>query len=383
MKILLVNVWMDTERGGGTAERTRHLALHLTKLGCECSILTMGDTPWRGEFERAGVTVISTRYLGERFPIPLFASLRLFGLVREADVVVVLGFWFLLAPAACLVAHLSRTILVLCPAGSLTRFGRSALLKRVYYDLMGRRMLGAATSVMATTRQERDLLISDFATPIDTIFISPNGIDPPVGEAIDVELPAGRIILFVGRLAAIKAPDVLLEAFAQVAGKVPGALLVLTGPDHGLRAQLERRTHELGLSASVHFTGLVDERTRTGLLKRAELLVVPSHSEVMSLVALEAGAMGVPVVLTDQCGFDEVADIDGGLVVKADPRALAVAIERMMSDPVAAADKGQRLRKFVLTRYTWRSVAGDLLEKLSLLRSRNHRAAHTQLGSSQ
>jgi hypothetical protein len=63
MNIVLVNIWLDPERGTGIAERTRRLARSLVDLGCACSLVTMGSTPWhmrdlvieRGE-DRARVT---------------------------------------------------------------------------------------------------------------------------------------------------------------------------------------------------------------------------------------------------------------------------------------------------------------------------------------
>ena len=143
---------------------------------------------------------------------------------------------------------------------------------------------------------------------------------------------------------------------------MPDAVLVFAGPDFGLRPQLEKRVSDLGLRAFVHFTGYVGEQQRTWLLQKADLLVVPSHSEVMSLVVLEAGAMGVPVVLTDQCGFDEVAEVNGGFVVNVSASAIADAIIRLMSEPVSLKNRGELLRQFVLTAYAWRKVAVELME---------------------
>ena len=368
VNIVLVNVWMDAERGGGTAERTRHLALHLARLGCKCTIVTMGSTPWAKEFEEVGIDLVSVRFLGQRFPIPLLHPVSLFRVFRKANVVHVMGFWFLLAAACCGLARITRSQLVLCPAGSLTKFGRSSALKQLYFAAFGRSMLKAARSIVATTEQEKALLISDFSVPAKSIFLSPNGIEPPYGaSSVSLEIPMGQIILFVGRLTAIKAPDLLLEAFIPVAAAIPDVSLVIAGPDLGLGPQLEERVAQLRLESRVRFTGFVNEQQRTALLGRASLLVVPSHSEVMSMAALEAGAMGVPVVLTDQCGFDNVAKIGGGLVVKVDKAALADAILRMMSDDGASKASGARLRAFVLENYAWQKVVSELLDHFRIL----------------
>lgn len=86
------------------------------------------------------------------------------------------------------------------------------------------------------------------------------------------------------------------------------------------------------------------------------------------MVALEAGAMGVPVLLTDQCGFDEVAEIGGGLVVGVDEHALTEAMLQIMTDENVAQRMGDRLRAFVLANYAWEKVAGKLRYHFDTLR---------------
>lgn len=71
--------------------------------------------------------------------------------------------------------------------------------------------------------------------------------------------------------------------------------------------------------------------------------------------------MGVPVLLTDQCGFNEVATINGGRVVPVDIAALSEAMQEMMTDNDALEISGRKLRAFVLQRYDWPNVARDLL----------------------
>jgi glycosyltransferase involved in cell wall biosynthesis len=329
--------------------------------------VTSGSSPWNEEFTEAGIEVMQVRFLGQRFPIPLLNPIRIVRLFREADVVQVMGFWFLLAAVCCAIALVAGTPLVLCPAGSLSRYARNSTLKRFYFAAVGRYMIRSAATIVATTEQEKLLLISDFHVAPESILISPNGIAPyESGSPFEFEQKE-RFILFLGRLTAIKAPDLLLEAFVQVAVAIPDVSLVIAGPDLGLRAQLEERVAQLRLESRVRFTGYVNEEQRTALLGKASLLVVPSHSEVMSMVALEAGAMGVPVVLTDQCGFDDVAKIGGGLVVEVDRAALADAIVRMMSDDNALKASGARLRAFVLENYAWQKVASRLLDHFRML----------------
>jgi glycosyltransferase involved in cell wall biosynthesis len=362
MNIVFVNVWLDPERGAGTAERTRRLARHLSDLGCVCSIVTMGGSRWHGELTTAGIRVYSCAHLGRRFPIPLVHPLDLWRTIRHSDVVHIMGYWYLLAAFVYLFARLVRKPVIVCPAGELSAFDRRRLHKRLYHRLIGQRMMTGAASIVATTVAERDYIMTDFGPVLPSIIVSPNGIALPTApERNDLRLPEAPFVLFLGRLTAIKGPDLLVEAFAQICNNFPDLHLVVAGPDLGMGRRLEDRVCELGIARRVHFLGFVDEGQRRYLYRKARLLAVPSRSEVMSMVALEAGAMGVPVLLTDRCGFQEVAECSGGLVVAPDQTALASGLASMLSDPTALGAMGERLRSFVLQQYAWPAVACDLL----------------------
>lgn len=368
MNIVLVNIWLDPERGTGTAERTRQLARSFAELGCRCSLVTMGPTPWRDEFTAAGIRVHSIGCFGRTYPIPLLRPIELWRVVRGADVIHVMGYWYFLAAAVCLVARLACKPLVICPAGELLAFDPRELLKRLYHRLIGRHMIAGAASIIAITARERDQLIQSFRVDPSRIVTFPNGISTSQApESGTLRSPAESFVLFVGRLATVKAPDLLVEAFAAVGDAFPQVHLVMVGPDFGMRSGLDKRIRELGIAERVHFLGFIDEGHRQYLYRRAALLVVPSRSEVMSVVALEAAAVGTPVLLTDRCGFDEIAEIGGGLVVAADQQALAEGLRVMLSDQAALRHMGERLRRFALERYTWPIVARRMLDHFASL----------------
>jgi glycosyltransferase involved in cell wall biosynthesis len=227
-------------------------------------------------------------------------------------------------------------------------------------------MIAGAASIIAITARERDQIIEEFKFPSSRVIIIPNGIAPPFVPEIDnLSLPTAPIVLFVGRLTAIKGPDLLIEAFAQISDTFPDVHLVMVGPDLGMRSWLETRTKKIGIEHRVHFLGFISEGQRRYLYRRAKLLAVPSRSEVMTMVALEAAVEGTPVILTDRCGFDEVSEVGGGLVVSANQAALAQALTTMLSDHAALRVMGERLRSFVLDRYPWPGVAARLFDHLA------------------
>lgn len=168
--------------------------------------------------------------------------------------------------------------------------------------------------------------------PRDRIVVIPNGLDHERysrgPDAADEDL-----VVFVGRLEYYKGVDVLLEAWPRVLAERPGARLVLVGAGTA-EGELRRRAGGGRLGASVSFEGFVSEEEKIAWMRRATVVVQPSHKEGWGLTVLEANACGTPVVATDVPGLrDSVrADRTGLLVRKGDPADLAAGIVRVLGD---------------------------------------------------
>ncbi|MBA4862208.1 glycosyltransferase family 4 protein [Streptomyces sp. PSKA54] len=165
---------------------------------------------------------------------------------------------------------------------------------------------------------------------------------PPLEETI-LQLsrtPAqGPVVVCVGRLCPQKGQDVLLRAWPEITRAVPDARLVLVGdgPDR-------ERLRTLA-SSGVLFAGAVDG-TRDWM-RAADVVVQPSRWEGMALAPLEAMACGRPVVLTDVSGARE--SLPPGhdrhcLVPPDDPRALAHAVGRLLTNPQLRDALGRQAR---------------------------------------
>lgn len=133
------------------------------------------------------------------------------------------------------------------------------------------------------------------------------------------------VAVCVARFHPIKGVDVLVEAWATLVEDRPEAVLLLAG-DGPMRAALEARASELRLHERVRFLGY-QEDVRS-VLWAADLAIVPSRSEGLSIAALEAMATGLPVVASRVGGLPEIVshDRNGLLVEPEDPCALAKAL---------------------------------------------------------
>ncbi len=90
--------------------------------------------------------------------------------------------------------------------------------------------------------------------------------------------------------------------------------------------------------------------------RAADLLVIPSRREAMSIVVLEAGISGTPVLMTDQCGFNEIAETGGGMVVAASVGDLQKGLVDLLKDRAGLKLSGQHLKAFVSRHFLWDSI---------------------------
>jgi glycosyltransferase involved in cell wall biosynthesis len=162
------------------------------------------------------------------------------------------------------------------------------------------------------------------------------------------------LVVSVGRLLPEKGHDVLLKAFARVAGEFAEWRLTIVG-EGSQRVPLTELARDLGVGERVKLTGWLE--APEGVLARAGIFVMSSQYEGFSNALLEAIGAGLPVVTTACGGADEMVDAEtNGFVVPVDDvDALSRAMRRLMSDPVLrqrmAASAGA-----VAQRYTPRAV---------------------------
>ena len=198
----------------------------------------------------------------------------------------------------------------------------------------------------------------------DRRAVIPNPVDfaELEGAAPPLALPWPHAILAMGRLAPEKGFDLLIEAFARVAGRFPDWGLAILG-EGGLRGKLESLAAERGLAGRVLLPGAVP--APGGTLKRAELFVLSSRWEALPMALIEAMACGLAVVATE-CMAGPADWIRPGqnavLVPTEDVAGLAAAIEGLMQDPARRRLLGQNaapsVRRFDLDRIVglWEAV---------------------------
>ena len=176
--------------------------------------------------------------------------------------------------------------------------------------------------------------------------------------------PEAPLILFVGRLTAVKGVEALIEAMPAALAAQPEARLVVLGRGE-LEGPLEARVHQLGIDDAVRLRyEFVPEAERIAHYAACDLAVFPSTYEPFGIVCLEAMAMGKPVVVGARgvVGFREQVIPSGpeqtGLHVNGqDPADIGWGLAEALREPARLAAWGRAARERALGHFTWAHAA--------------------------
>lgn len=216
--------------------------------------------------------------------------------------------------------------------------------------------------VTAVGRFVKQALIDKEAIAAGRIEVVYNGIDPEkfrtssgdARRAVRAELALGDdqpVALQVARFHPVKDHGTALRAFAQVARRLPAAVLLLAGEGE-LRAALEALTAELGIQGNVRFLGVRSDVPR--LMAAADVFVLSSLSEGISVTLLEAMGCELPIAATDVGGNGEVvlANTTGLLSPRQDAPKLAENLLALLGDAGLRRRLGQAGREHLLRQFT-------------------------------
>lgn len=235
-----------------------------------------------------------------------------------------------------------------------------------------------ADRVVAGSVAEARDLIRLYGASRDRICVAQPGVDPrltlparPEGLRRRLHLADRRVVLFCGRLEPLKGADTLVDAIATLTADpdFSDVAVLVVGEDSGdarlaggERARLKERVRDSGLADRVRFLGAVSHDRVADYFALADVCVVPSRTESFGLVALEAQAMGTPVVAAAVGGLTEIVvdGVTGILVRDRDPRRYAEAIATVLADPARREAMGEAARHRAAG-FTWTRAVDRLL----------------------
>lgn len=242
-------------------------------------------------------------------------------------------------------------------------------------------VLAIADRIIAATPAEQQQLIDYYHADPTKLSVIPPGVDPERFHPIDakaakrkVGIPCGDAnILFVGRIEPLKGVDTLLRAMSILQERHPeaikGTCLAIVGGDpwnedrDSEMARLQQLRTDLKIHDLVTFLGARDQDTLPYYYAGAEMVIMPSHYESFGMVALEAMAMGTPVIASEVGGLAHLVQhgVNGFHVPSRDPEALAARILELLTNDELRTRLGQQARAYT-RRYHWSSIVERMLD---------------------
>lgn len=336
LRVTVLDSWSrDPARGSGTAVATRGLVGALRSLGHDVTVLRPSATAREDGSGPPGL------------PRRLLYNLRLRRRVEPTGMDLLVGTDLdgVFLPSRLPVPY------VVALRGVAADEARhdlgAARLERRVATWLERRNTAHADLVTTPSAYSARVASRAYAIPDEGVAVVPEGIDVDLWEGLRANPPPRPdprpTILSVARQYRRKNTRALLAALPRVFQDVPGARCRIVGGGPELPA-LRRQTRSLGLEERVELLGALpdDERVRVEYL-HADCFCLPTLQESFGIVFLEAMAAGLPVVASNRAAVPEVVPHgEAGLLVDPDdPRALARALVRILSDPGARDRMGR------------------------------------------
>jgi glycosyltransferase involved in cell wall biosynthesis len=171
-----------------------------------------------------------------------------------------------------------------------------------------------------------------------------------------------KVILFVGNLDINKRPDLLVKALPGIKELFPEIILIFAGRDEGMQKSCEEIAAELNVIKDVKFLGFISDEDKHLLYDAADVFALVSDKESFGTVMVEAMAHQLPVVVTDARGPKSVIKngINGLVINRDDPKALAEAIISILSDEKLKKSLAENARKSAEENYRIESIVSKI-----------------------
>ena len=226
--------------------------------------------------------------------------------------------------------------------------------------------------IIAISKATRDDIVRHYPFASEKIIVTLLGFDSKkfnsqvssndVRRICDKYHIVDDYILYLSTLKPSKNIGGLLEAFAKINDRELNIKLIIAGKKGWMYEQIFKKVQTLGLTERVVFTDFVPEEDKPALMAGAKVLVCPSFWEGFGMIALEAMAVGTPVVVSDIASFPEVVGKAGILVNPKDPTSIATGIEKVLNMPEKQYNELVARGAAQAKKFSWEKVAKQTLE---------------------
>lgn len=378
MKILMLSWEYPPRVVGGISRVVHDLSHKLVKDGQDVTVVTYrdGDVPYFEDDDGVKVHRVDNFMISPNNFIDWVMQLNFNMVAKAGEIISKEGKFDVIHAHDWLAAYAAKTlktsfdIPMVCTIHA-TEAGRNSGIRtdmQKYINDTEWLLTYEASEVIVNSNYMKSEIQRLFGLPFEKINVVPNGVnlnnfnnvyrdyDFRRRFAMDNE----KIILFMGRLVYEKGIQHLIAAMPKILDHYHDTKLVIAGKG-GMLDELKAEAEHLGISQKVYFAGYLNSKDVQKMYRCADVSVFPSTYEPFGIVALEAMLAGVPVVVSDIGGLNEIVEhgVTGMKSYAGNPNSLADSILTLLFDHKLCDQVVKNAKAKVKTEYNWTKITSD------------------------
>ncbi len=378
MKILMLTWEYPPRIVGGIARVVNDLSKRLIKDGHDVYVVTYkeGNVPYYENDKGVHVYRVDNYMINPNNFIDWTMQLNFNMISKAAEIINKEGKFDVIHAHDWLVAYAAKTLkesfgIPLVSTIHATEAGRNSGIhtsEQKYVNDTEWMLTYESSEVIVNSKFMKNDLQRLFGLPYEKINVVPNGINTTAYNGVEKDydfrrkyaLDNEKIILFMGRLVYEKGVQHLISAMPKILSGYHDSKLIIAGKG-GMLDELKRQVDSMGLGSKVYFTGYLNAKQVSKMYKCADVSVFPSTYEPFGIVALEAMLAGVPTVVSDVGGLNEIIEhrVDGMKSYAGNANSLADSILELLLNPQLCDKITKRARQKVKNEYNWAKIAQD------------------------
>ena len=378
MKILMLTWEYPPRIVGGIARVVHDLSKRLIKDGHEVTVVTYrdGDSPYYEDDKGVQVYIVDNYMIKPNNFIEWIMQLNFNMVAKASEIIAKEGKFDVIHAHDWLVANSAKTLkhayqIPVVATIHATEAGRNSGIHddtQRYINDTEWMLTYESTEVIVNSNFMKGHIQGLFGLPFDKINVIPNGINLTTFNSVERDYDFRRqyasdnekIILYMGRLVYEKGIQHLISAMPKILNGYNDAKLIIAGKG-GMLDELKAQADHMGIGNKVYFTGYLNSKEVQKMYKCADIAVFPSTYEPFGIVALEAMLAGVPTVVSDVGGLNEIVEhgVDGMKSYAGNPNSIADSILTLLYDHQLSSNVAKNAKKKVKEEYNWNKIAQD------------------------
>ena len=378
MKILMLSWEYPPRIVGGISRVVHDLSHRMIKDGHDVTVVTYkdGNAPYFEDDKGVKVYRVDNYMIHPNNFIDWILQLNFNMLAKANELIVKEGKFDVIHAHDWLVAYAAKTLkqaydMPIVSTIHATEAGRNSGIREAnqkYINDTEWMLTYESTEVIVNSNFMKGELQRLFGLPFEKINVVANGVNLNKFSGMERDynfrrryaMDNEKIILYVGRLVYEKGVQHLIAAMPKILSNYNDAKLIIAGRG-GMMDELRAEADALGLNDKIYFTGYLNSKQVQKMYKCADVAVFPSTYEPFGIVALEAMLAGVPTVVSDVGGLDEIVThgVDGMKSYAGNANSIADSVTALLYDHQLATNVSKKAKQKVKDQFNWEKIAQD------------------------